>query len=50
MRRSEIMGTDPLKFDSVKTLLGADVKVLKADVEGNQVQILQMRLKQPKTQ
>ena len=49
LRGSEILSYDSLKFDPVKTLLGSDIKTLEAESSGRKVQILQLRLKQPKT-
>ena len=49
LRGSEILSHDSLKFDPVKTLLGSDTKTLEAESSGRKVQILQLRLKQPKT-
>ena len=43
LRGLEILGTDPLTFDPIKTLFGADVKVLELVVDGNKVHILQLR-------
>ena len=46
---SELLSYDPLKWDPCKTLVGADVRLIKAQANGREVEILQLKLKQPKT-
>ena len=44
------MSYDKLKFDPVKTLLGRDISLIKANgPDGKEFKILSIRLKQPKT-
>ena len=50
LRGSELLLYDKLKFDPVKTLLGGDISLIKATgPDGREVEILSIRLKQPKT-
>ena len=50
LRGTELLSYDKLKFDPVKTLLGWDISLLKATgPNGREVEILSIRLKQPKT-
>jgi hypothetical protein len=49
LRASEILGTDPRKFDPSKTLCGADIKIMKVEAQEEQLRVIQLRLKQPKT-
>ena len=49
LRASELLGTDPKKFDPTKTLCRYDVKIMKVDAQGEQLIVVQLRLKQPKT-
>ena len=50
LRGSEILSYDQSKFDPVKTLLGADVSLVRANgPDGEEIELLSIRLKQPKT-
>jgi hypothetical protein len=49
LRASEILGTDPRKFDPTKTLCGADIKIIKVEAQDEELRVIQLRLKQPKT-
>ena len=49
LRGSEILSTDSKKFDLQKTLLGADLKMVTVQAQGEKVETLRIKLKQPKT-
>ena len=50
LRGSELLSYDKLKFDPVKTLLGGDISLIKANgPDGKEIEILSIRLKKPKT-
>ena len=49
LRGSELLSTDRVKFDPVKTLCGGDLKLSVVKTQGEAVETIQLRLKQPKT-
>ena len=49
LRGSEILSTDSKKFDPQKTLCGSDLKLVTVQAQGEDVETIRIKLKQPKT-
>ena len=49
MRGSEILSTDRVRFDPVKTMCGEDLKLATVQAQGETVETITIRLKSPKT-
>ena len=47
LRGSEILSNDSKKFDPQKTLLGADLKMVPVQAQGEAVETIRIKLKQP---
>ena len=48
-RGSELLATDSICYDPMKTLCGSDLKLITMNAQGEDVETIQIRLKQPKT-
>ena len=48
-RGSELLATDSICYDPMKTLCGSDLKLITMKAQGEDVETIQIRLKQPKT-
>ena len=49
LRWSEILSTDSKKFDPQKTLSGGDLKLVTVQAQGEDMEMIRIKLKQPKT-